>query len=90
MPKVTASFTITTIGMAIRTPTMPASCSPISSPKITTSGCTPTADPMMLGTTMWPSSWWIAMKATTTHRAATGDVKRASRVGGTAPRIGPT
>ncbi len=58
-------------------------------PKITTSGCTPTASPITWGTTTWPSNWWMAMKAISTHRAVHGEMKSASNTGGTAPRIGP-
>ena len=54
-------------------PDIPYICAAASSAKITTSGCTPTAPPISLGITMWPSIWWMNRNSTATATAAVGD-----------------
>ena len=77
-------------GSVTNTPANPYSCWPASSAKITSSGCTPTAPPISLGITMWPSTWWMNRNASATAIAAVGDSASATAIGGIAPIHGPT
>ena len=56
---------------------------------MTISGCTRKRPPMMSGTSTCPSTCWMTMKATITHRAESDEWKRATIVGGTAAITGP-
>src|SRR4051794_5852525 len=59
-------------GSATSAPVMPCISIPASRPKITSSGCRRSAPAITLGTTTWPSIWWMPMKRRTTQSAEMG------------------